>query len=176
MNIPIDQDPSIPEIDVLECLSDEELARLLLRQLWQCYDSGGISIGRSPESQLLEAVMNIIPLPDLVDMDRFYSDDIMIEARIRFAVIERESCEMKQYALFQQNPTLSDNCLAYLLLKKLTNLYEKEEFPRLAEVGLITSAMKLISIDLIENLESLPDFSGKVLLQEAADRDWAKNH
>jgi hypothetical protein len=38
----------------------QRLARECLRQLWQIFDAGGISMGRSQQSVLLEAAMKLI--------------------------------------------------------------------------------------------------------------------
>jgi hypothetical protein len=40
-------------------VSDEVLARLFFRRLWQGYDSGGFSVGRSLQSNLVEAYMSL---------------------------------------------------------------------------------------------------------------------
>lgn len=52
----------------------QQIARECLRQLWQLFDAGGISMGRSIEADLLEAAMDLIPLSaeysELADSDR----------------------------------------------------------------------------------------------------------
>ena len=43
-------------------LPNEILARLFFRRLWQGYDSGGVSVGRSLRSDLVEAYTSLFPL------------------------------------------------------------------------------------------------------------------
>lgn len=45
-------------------------ARTLLALLWRKYDLGGISVGRSHESVLLEAAMSLLGDPDVDDLQR----------------------------------------------------------------------------------------------------------
>lgn len=59
----------------LETLTNAELARLFFRELWQGYDSGGISCGRSMRSVLLEIYLDLVPIPDVPDMADFYGYD-----------------------------------------------------------------------------------------------------
>jgi len=55
-------------------------ARTLLSYLWGLFDRGGISVGRSHESILLEAAMDLLGPPDKEDMNRDYGDNV-VEAR-----------------------------------------------------------------------------------------------
>jgi hypothetical protein len=77
----------------VEALTDVEIARLLMRQLWQRYDVGGISMRRSRESTLLEAAMSRIHVPIGIDLDD-YSDKELIEEADR-----RNALESQQFQL-----------------------------------------------------------------------------
>jgi len=61
-------------------LTDIELSRLILRKMWQIHDAGGISMGRSQENKLLEAVLELIPLPKKVLLDKFSQKELLKEA------------------------------------------------------------------------------------------------
>lgn len=62
----------------IEALTNVEVARLLLRQLWQWQDVSGVSHGRSYESKILEAAIDLIPLPSGIKVD-WYSVKALIE-------------------------------------------------------------------------------------------------
>ncbi|MBX4189219.1 hypothetical protein KW785_01325 [Candidatus Parcubacteria bacterium] len=69
----------------LESLSDALLARLLLRQLWQSHDLGGTSYGRSLDNRMLEAAIELLPLPEWLDADRFSLQELLREKETRLA-------------------------------------------------------------------------------------------
>lgn len=59
-------------------------ARTLLSLLWRKYDAGGISMGRSYESVLLEAAMDLLGPSDEADvsrLDAMQSADLLNETR-----------------------------------------------------------------------------------------------
>lgn len=61
-------------------LLDDELARLILTQVWRFHDSGGISMGRTPENRLVEAAMELLPEPEGNDRDRWTFKELLEEA------------------------------------------------------------------------------------------------
>ena len=74
----------------LETLTNAELARLFFRTLWQGYDSGGISCGRSMRSALLEVYLDLVQIPNLPDMMDLYEDEEFCnEARKKSRRIKR---------------------------------------------------------------------------------------
>ncbi len=77
----------------VEALTDVEIARLLMRQLWQRYDVGGISMRRSKESTLLEAAMSRIHVPIGIDLDD-YSDKELIEEADRRSALESQQFQL----------------------------------------------------------------------------------
>jgi hypothetical protein len=69
-----------------EHVSDEDLARILMRFLWQQYDAGGVSMGRSLRSAMLEIVLWIIPFPRKIKLfeESFLNfSKALVEARSR---------------------------------------------------------------------------------------------
>jgi len=62
-------------------ISNIDLARLLIRVIWQIYDNFGISLGRSREAFLLEATMFLISQPS--NCKEFTDKMIVKEARHR---------------------------------------------------------------------------------------------
>ena len=77
----------------VEALTDVEIARLLMRQLWQRYDVGGISMRRSREPTLLEAAMSRIHVPIGIDLDD-YSDKELIEEADRRSALESQQFQL----------------------------------------------------------------------------------
>lgn len=57
----------------LQELATDVLVRLWFRMLWQRYDLGGISVGRSKRCDLLDCYLDFVPLPNLPDgCDTYY--------------------------------------------------------------------------------------------------------
>ena len=104
-------------------LSDRGLTRLLLRKIWQRHDTGGISWGRSYRNFLLEAVMDLIPMPKLRDLDFFSTGELIGEAirRNENLGIDRfnDLFSMKSRSLKKA----TNRSLAYLVLLKLWHWY-----------------------------------------------------
>jgi len=63
----------------LKKIDELERSKTLLTFLWQKYDAGGISMGRSYEAVVLEAVMELLG-PSSEDLSRDHGD-IMDETR-----------------------------------------------------------------------------------------------
>ncbi len=68
----------------LKELSDQELARLILRRLWQYYDSGGISNSRARRSLMIETAFKLMPLPQNISLDEWDEEQLQAEAEARF--------------------------------------------------------------------------------------------
>ena len=62
--------------EIILPVSDASRARTLLTYLWQIHDAGGISMGRSHESVLLEAAMELLGPTDLIEMDLDKGDTV----------------------------------------------------------------------------------------------------
>ena len=77
----------------IEALTNVEVSRLLLRQLWQWYDASGVSLGRSHESKILEAAIDLIPLPIGIKHD-WYSVKVLIEESERRKRVEQEQLKL----------------------------------------------------------------------------------
>ena len=52
-------------------------ARTLLTYLYGIFDRGGISVGRSHESMLLETAMELLGPPNIEDVNRDYGTNVM---------------------------------------------------------------------------------------------------
>ena len=63
-------------------LTNHELARLILRKLWQFQAAGGVSMGRSRRSVLLETALDLLPMPEMDDPDLFDLHDLRGEASL----------------------------------------------------------------------------------------------
>ncbi len=163
-------------IEAVKSLSNKDLARLLLRLLWQRYDVGGISTGRAPESRLLESAMDILPLPDVASVDGFLLEDMMEEGRTRLKI---RSSGSQLFFSQDQLVYLSDLCVAYLVLKKLSELFDELERSRgypvpSHEKELVGIATALLPASMTESLTDINKlltlFSGEDLLLEVGDR------
>jgi len=163
-------------IGMVSDLSNKDLARLLLRLLWQRYDVGGISMGRSPQSRLLEAVMGILPLPDIAGIDSLLLGEMIEEGRTRLGVVTSGS---QLFFSRDQLIYLPNLCIGYLLLKKLSELFHELESSRGYPVSsyekeVIDVAGGLLSADMVESLidinKLLTQFSRDDLFLEVGDR------
>lgn len=107
-------------------LSDSDLARLLARQLWQGYDSGGISLGRSLKATILEAAFQIWPLPEFDDGS---FDELKFCRYLQSEVQDRligKSTPISGQVLFGELEAQSDSLIIGLLLRCLFSLYETD--------------------------------------------------
>lgn len=101
-------------------LSDYLIARLILRRLWQIQDAGGVSVGRSKQSVLLEAALDLMPWPADLDADSFSEQDLMDEATARSGnFLDRPL----QLPLFSDLEWQSNEVLIFLLLSHLRQHY-----------------------------------------------------
>ena len=71
-------------------LTDVEIARLLLRCLWQVHSAGGISHGRSVDSRILESAMDLIPLPMGIMLDAYTCEDLREEGERRKRIAHQQ--------------------------------------------------------------------------------------
>lgn len=82
----------------------QQIARECLRQLWQLFDAGGVSMGRSLEADLLEVAMDLIPLSQdyckLADSDRNAFLQIARDARHE---VSREQIEAQHRKLVEMD-------------------------------------------------------------------------
>lgn len=116
-------DDDIGFMNDLDDISKTELARIILRLVWQSFDRGGISMGRSPKSRILEAVMGIIPLPELDNLDDFHQDEIKdaVEFKTGYPGLQ----QFQLILLPEQFEFWGDHLLAYVLLCELIFLSQE---------------------------------------------------
>lgn len=156
----------------LEALSDVDLARLMLRQLWQDQDASGISVGRHPRNCLLEAAMGLIPMPRNIDSESFDELNIEAERRMKLGVTQLTlgGSEVK----IEPIQELNSLALATLLLGQLKLYYDEhlarepvQRFGR--ESQIFAAALKL--------LPKLPEverqaYTSEELLEEVSRRNY----
>lgn len=169
----------------IEKLSDRGLARLLLRKLWQMHDTGGISHGRSYRNRLLEAIIDLIPNPELRDLDFFSFQELIQESKIR-----NENLEMNCFANLaimksRTLKTITNRSLAYLVLLKLWYWYderarkEKESFDidnlvPLSEKEVVDAVLSFFLPD--TNCFDLLFLDDQILIEEQRDRNYKRFH
>ncbi len=66
-----------------DSLSDAEVARLIFRKLYQMFDAGGISAGRSIVSSILEVYLDFARLPDFPLGLEPAGDDLIAQVHVR---------------------------------------------------------------------------------------------
>ena len=74
----------------LKALSIDILIRLWFRLLWQKYDLGGISVGRSMRCDLLDCFLDFMPTPELPGSLDEYSDGLEEE------ILRRPTCKYRR--------------------------------------------------------------------------------
>ncbi len=112
-----------------EDFSNYGLARMIMKFLWRCYDSGGVSMGRSLRAGLLEACTNILPQPPEYEI---WDEDIL-DAVDMWGLVEeadkrtqaRKSNEV-QLVLFQEVEFIPDWEFSCLTISRLVEWYANE--------------------------------------------------
>ncbi|WP_075588269.1 hypothetical protein [Rhodoferax antarcticus] len=85
--------PSIQERLQLP-VSPEVRARTLLAHLWRKYDAAGISMGRSHEAVVLEAVLSLLGDPDPNDMARLDDSNFDLIGQTRDYLSARRAVQL----------------------------------------------------------------------------------
>jgi hypothetical protein len=100
-------------------LGNDEVARLILRKLWQLQDAGGVSMGRSPRSVFLESAINILPMP-VRNCDAFGTQELLEEVKKRRASIPPKLGSVRYVR------RIGKRTLAILLLQELLAWYRED--------------------------------------------------
>lgn len=132
----------------LKRLSNKTLVKMLLRQLYLCYDLGGISMGRSHRSFLLEMAQFLTGKDRLTDINR---------DRKCFEFLNEAKIRISKYSNKKTKPTkklelVKNYSLAYLLVKKLRDWIKsvkgtQEHLLGLVEKAMIETTLKLMEAD-----------------------------
>jgi hypothetical protein len=101
----------------LKVLPIETLIRLWFRLLWQKFDLGGISVGRSLRCDLLDCYLDFTPIPKLSGESDEYSDGLYEEI-LRRSIIRKK----RQIITVEQINVCSKEELALLGLGSLLKL------------------------------------------------------
>ena len=107
----------------LRRMPDRVLARRLMNVLWNYYDSGGVSAGRSLRSDLLDAAMYLTPVDFFkqygINRDDMDLDDVLTETRSRKRPFSHQVPRVKRFALRH----MGKHCMVSLLLHALLDWY-----------------------------------------------------
>lgn len=155
----------------LHDLSNPQIARVLMRQLWQGYDAGGISMGRSPEARLLEAAMKIVPLPFVVTLERFTPSYIIRESKK--IINNTQVCSNQMLLQPDQIEFFGSDLLAFFLLCKLCRIYieklSSNEYTLPSwELNIINTAIEFLLPDIY--VYQISPLSPEKLIEEANRR------
>lgn len=153
--------------DSLAVLTNDEMARLILRRLWQIHDAEGVSMGRCLSNVLLESAMHILPLPEMHDPDVFDVFELLDEAVKRKRKI---SHHLKATPRLQR---ISNRTLATLVLHELQAWYREdaEKNPLMAltfQWRLTNSAVGLLSLP--RGFKKPASWSREDLIEESRER------
>lgn len=141
---------------------------MLLRQLYICYDLGGISMGRSHRSLLLEMAKFLIGKDRLKDINRDRCCwEFVNEAKSRIS-----KCRNRKIRLFKKLGLVKNYSLAYLLIKKLlvwvkSAKAKQESYPTPVEKEILEAVLKLMEA---EGAGVSGFFYARDLLNEASER------
>jgi|GEM_PF-2518044 len=138
----------LPHWKQLNQLTDLELARLILRQLWQWQSASGVSHGRSPRNVLLEGFINLVEIPKRVNADAWNENDLLAEAQRR---VPNRNTIPKPYTKVPAPSRISDFRFAMYMLELLNDFYEEDEraYPLESlrhERELLRAALRLLPI------------------------------
>jgi hypothetical protein len=137
----------------LESLSDYVLARLLIRKLWQMYDNGGVSMGRSLRASLLESILPL--LPELTDEESGLSEKVGVwelyrEGERRRKINKKvEKQKFTQPLLFVSLPYISNATLFCLVIDAILDWYKadekKSDFPLVHQKDIVEMILYILS-------------------------------
>ena len=151
----------------LSTLTNDELARLILRQLWQSHDASGVSMGRALRNVLLESAIHLMPMPDMRDPDAFNIPELFEEAAKRKRIIPRR---MKTAPRLKR---ISNRTLAILALHELQAWYQADaeknpHMPLAFEWRVADLAVGLLPLP--RGFKKPASWSRKDLVEEARER------
>lgn len=133
------------------------MVRALMRRLWQFYDAGGHSMGRSDRSKLLEAAIGIFPSQMLPE---FPDDTAETFQNIRDLYTKNEGVECASAVLSELTPEM----YATLVAKTLESLTRKEIHPSIIHENLIRTMLYLLNGKL--RIQAYRDRGGRKVLAE----------
>lgn len=133
-------------------IPNEVLARLFFRRLWQGYDSGGFSVGRSIQSSLVEAY---IALNQYDNLPEFPLDlrELANEAKRRSDLIYKQSV----IGNLENLSLISDSDISLLCIEALRVWYQihsNEKHPQ----GYTANAWEGVFVDSICKIMPIPFF------------------
>jgi hypothetical protein len=106
----------------IEELSNYELFRTLVNYLWNRYDSGGISVGRSYQATLLEGFMDMFHFTGWRELE----GDIRQDVQRRILLAPREYPELQEELPFSVLETLSNTEFALLSLTEMCRWHRED--------------------------------------------------
>lgn len=150
----------------ISSIGHAELARLMLRSLFRCYDAGGHSMGRSERSQLLEAALALLPPP--VDGELPWAA-LEAEYRKRINVLPRQLLlPFDQFPIFLMN----SEELAIQLLLALEDWYARNGYDEFGEVYTFERTTVEAILDLMDGTHQMLQAEAEELKEECAKRRY----
>lgn len=153
---------------ILQDLSHQKLARILLGKLWLIHDLSGVSMGRSWRSVLLETALLLFPFPDNLEVPEQWTwENLLEEARQRLKGSIPVQGELFSYE-GQPLGSLTNYQLTRLLLVELQKWYAEDAQrpdPLKVEKEILEAAVALIHLP-----EEHVQFPVRDLIDEAQER------
>jgi hypothetical protein len=147
-------------------IETERIIRLVLRDIYQWYDMGGISSGRSFSSILLEAAMSIFKFQENWYNEEIPCDGLKAEAERRMKNSER----LIKVSFDRRMHNWASASLSFLLLKELNGWLQK---CRGVEGRIVTKAEQeniSICLGLFKTSDEIPCPPVEELIEEASRR------
>jgi hypothetical protein len=151
-------------------LTDDDLARLMLRRVWQAQDVGGVSMGRSPRSVLLECALHLMPVNERLNVGTF--DELSL-----WEFLDKTTKRIPPPPRHMQRmPPLkrvSTRTLTILVIKELLLWYEEDArqnpIEALAfEADLVRGMLPLLPLP--KGFKKPNDWTRNALIEEARER------
>jgi hypothetical protein len=151
-------------------LSNDDLARLMLRRVWQIQDAGGVSMGRSLRNVLLECALHLMPVRARLNTDIF--DELLLWEFLDKAA-KRVPLPPRRMRRMPPLKRVSTRTVAILVIKELHLWYEEDARQNpmealILETDLVRGVLPLLPLP--EGFKKPDAWTHGMLIEEARER------
>ncbi len=136
----------------ISVISDDVLARIFFKRLWQSYDSGGFSVGRSIQSNLLESYLHLNQYDNLPEFPlglREFAE----EADRRCSFIYRQTV----FGDLENLSTISNHDISLLCIDALRTWYHTYKDVKTPQ-GYLANTWESRFVDSVYKIMPIPNF------------------